>query len=100
MKMYILIKESVPTGFAVLASAHAALAAYLRWQDRPEVQAWISGPFRKVICKVSDAEFESAKRHADHLVMTESALDDQEVAIAFLPREQWPKAFQFYCLYK
>ncbi len=29
MKMYILIKESVPVSYAVLASAHASLAAYL-----------------------------------------------------------------------
>ena len=29
-----------------------------------------------------------------------SALDGQEVAIAFKPREQWPKPFRFYSLYR
>jgi hypothetical protein len=29
--MYILIKESVPPGFALVAAAHASLAAYLKF---------------------------------------------------------------------
>lgn len=100
MKMYILIRESVPTGFAVLAAAHASLAAYLRFRDAPETTEWLSGPFYKAVCKVSDAEFEKAKGFEDHVVLTESALDGQEVAIAFRPREEWPKAFRFYRLYR
>lgn len=100
MKMYILIKESVPTGFAVLASAHASLAAYLKFKDTPEVAQWLSGPFYKAVCKVSEREFEQAKTFDDHVVLTESALDGQEVAIAFKPREEWPKPFKFYRLYK
>lgn len=98
--MYILIRESVPTGFAVLASAHASLACYLQFRDAPEVAAWLAGPFSKAVCKVSDAEFERAKEVADHLVLTESALDHQEVAIAFKPRAEWPKSFKFLRLYR
>ena len=41
MKMYILIKESVPVGFAMVAAAHASLAAYLKFQDASEVQDWL-----------------------------------------------------------
>ena len=100
MKMYILIKESVPTGYGMLAAAHASLAAYLRFKDTPEVAEWLAGPFYKVICKVNDREFGAAKKHEDHVVLTESALDDQEVALAFKPRAEWPKAFKFYRLYK
>lgn len=100
MKMYILVRESVPLGFAVLAAAHASLAAYLRFRDTPEVAAWLAGPFHKVVCKVSDDEFERAKAFDDHVVLTESALDGQEVALAFKPREEWPKAFRFYRLYR
>ena len=33
VKMYILIRESVPLGFAVLAAAHSSLAAYLKFRD-------------------------------------------------------------------
>jgi hypothetical protein len=98
--MYILVRESIPVGFALLAAAHASLACYLKFRDSPEVATWIAGPFYKVICKVGDAEFEAAKACEDHVVMTESGLGGAEVAIAFRPREEWPKAFQFYRLYK
>jgi hypothetical protein len=100
MKMYILVKESLPVGFAILAAAHASLAAYLRFKDTPEVAEWLGGPFRKVICRVSDDEFEAAKKCEDNVILTESALDQQEVAIAFRPREEWPKSFKFLRLYK
>jgi len=100
MKMYILIPESVPPGFAILAAAHASLAAYLRFRERPAVTEWLAGPFRKVVCRVTDEEFEQAKQHDDHVVITESALDNAEVAIAFCPREEWPKSFRFLRLYR
>jgi hypothetical protein len=100
MKMYILIKDSVPLGFALLASAHASLAAYLRFKDAPDVAAWLEGPFYKVVCRVTEAEFETAKAFEDHVVLTESGLGGTEVAIAFRPREEWPKPFRFYRLYK
>lgn len=100
MKMYILVLESVPLGFAVLAAAHASLAAYLRFRDSQEVAEWLAGPFYKVVCKVSDEEFERAKSFDDNVVLTESGLGGQEVAIAFKPREEWPKAFKFFKLYR
>jgi hypothetical protein len=98
--MYILIRESVPTGFAVLAAVHASLAAYLKFRDAPQVAEWLAGPFYKAVCKVSDEEFERAKETPEHVVLTESALDGQEVAIAFMPRAEYPKAFRFFKLYK
>jgi peptidyl-tRNA hydrolase len=100
MKMYILIKESIPSGFAMLASAHASLACYLKFKDTSEIAEWLSGPFFKAICKVNDSEFEKAKETPDHIILTESALDNQEIAIAFKPREEWPKPFKFFRLYK
>jgi peptidyl-tRNA hydrolase len=100
MKMYILVKEHIPVGFALVAVAHASLAAYLRFQETPEVATWLAGPFLKTVCKVSDQEFEAAKAVPDAVVITESALGGQEVALAFKPREEWPKAFKFYQLYR
>lgn len=100
MKMYILIREEVPSGFALLAAAHASLACYLKFKDTTEVAEWLSGPFYKAVCKVNDKEFEKAKVFEDSIVLTESALNDQEVAIAFRPREEWPKAFRFFRLYR
>ena len=98
--MYILIKESVPLGFAVLAAAHASLAAYLKFRESAEIAQWLSGPFYKVVCRVTDVEFEKAKTIEDHVILTESGLGGQEVAIAFKPREEWPRAFKFLRLYK
>ena len=100
MKMYILVKESVPLGFAMVASAHASLAAYLKFKGTPEIVEWLAGPFHKTVCKVCDKEFENAKLVADHVVLTESALAGQEVAVAFKPREDWPAMFKFFRLYK
>lgn len=98
--MYILVRESIPVGFAILAAAHASLACYLKFRDSPEVGEWLSGPFFKVVCRVSDEEFDQAKSIEDNVVLTESALDGAEVAVAFRPRTDWPKAFRFYRLYK
>ncbi len=100
MKMYILIKRDVAPGFAVLASAHASLATYLKFKVAPEVGEWLSGPFYKTVCSVTDDEFEKAKELCDHVVITESSLDNSEVAIGFRPRENWPKSFKFFRLYK
>ncbi|MFO0821831.1 MAG: hypothetical protein U0792_01725 [Gemmataceae bacterium] len=100
LRMYILIREVVPTGFAVLAAAHASLAAYLKFKDSPEVTEWLAGPFYKTVCRVSDDDFERAKETPDHVVITESALEGQEVAIAFKPRAEYPKAFRFLKLYR
>ena len=100
MKAYILVKESVPLGLAVVAVAHASLAMYLKFQDTPEVKEWLSGPFRKVVCLANFVEFEQAKGAGDYVIMTESALDNQEVALAFKPRAEWPKSFKFLRLFK
>lgn len=100
MKMYILLKDDLSEGFAALAAAHASLAAYLKFEAHPDTQAWVSGTFYKVICKLNAAEFEKAKQFDDYVCLTESALQGAEVALAFRPREEWPKAFRFYRLYK
>lgn len=100
MKMYILLKDDLPEGFAALAAAHASLAGYLKFQEDENTQQWVKSTFYKVICKVNEKEFEKAKTFDDCIVLTESALDNKEVAIAFKPREEWPKAFKFYRLYK
>lgn len=98
--MYILVREAVPTGFAILGAAHASLAACLKFKDAPEVAEWLAGPFYKTVCRVSDAEFERAKAVEDHVLITESALDGAEVALAFRPRAEWPKMFRFMKLYR
>jgi hypothetical protein len=67
---------------------------------RPEGKGKFSGPFSKAVSKVTDEEFEQAKTCPDHVVITESALGGAEVALAFRPRQEWPKSFRFYRLYR
>ena len=100
MKMYILVRDDIPLGFAMVAAAHASLAGYLEFQHTPEVREWLGGPFFKAVCKVNLEDFEHAKQVSDHVVLTESALGNQEVAIVFKPRAEWPKMFKFFKLYR
>ncbi len=99
LKMYILVREGTPVGHAANSAAHAALATYLKFKEDEEVVQWLDGSFRKVVCRVNDKEFEKAKTAADHVVITESNLDNQEIVIGFKPREEWPKMFKFFRLY-
>lgn len=95
LKMYVLVRGSVPTGLGVNAVGHTSLATYLRFKDDPILQAWITSKhFRKVTCVVTDAQFEKAKKYPDHVIMTENAIGDAEVAIGFCPREEWPDFFK------
>lgn len=98
--MYILVKDSIPPGKAMVGVAHASLACYLKFQDDPVVKDWLEGPFYKTVCLVNDTEFKKAKSEHDHVVMTESTLDNQETVIAFRPREEYPKYFKFFRLFK
>ena len=96
MKMYILIKEEVPAKLVPVISAHSSLACYLKFKDDTEMQIWVTNIFKKVVCKVTDIEFEKAKTFEKHLVLTESAFEGKEVAIVFCQREEFPKPFKFY----
>ena len=104
-KMYILVKESVAKrdlGHSILSVAHAASAASRNWKDREDFEDWANHSFRKVLCLVTDKEFEKAKRFFNDgfQVMTESALDDEEISIVFRPREEWPSFFKFLRLWR
>lgn len=100
LKMYILVKESIPTGLGVNAVGHTSLATYLAFKDDDVMQEWVTSKhFRKVTCIVTDAQFEKAKKYPHHVIMTENALEDAEVAIGFKPRAEWPNFFRSLRLY-
>ncbi len=100
MKMYILVKDTIPQKFVPVITAHASLACYLQYQNDDDMQKWIKGVFKKVVCSVNEKEFENAKREIKNVVLTESALDNQEVCLAFCPRENYPKTFQYFTMWK
>jgi len=100
MKMYILILDDVPSGFAVNSAAHASLACYLDFKDHPNMQEWLLS-FKKVSCKVSMEELRSVMLNCDdYTVITEGALDNRWVAVAFCPRPEWPQVFKTFKLYQ
>ncbi|VTU00203.1 Uncharacterized protein OS=Cystobacter violaceus Cb vi76 GN=Q664_10090 PE=4 SV=1 [Gemmataceae bacterium] len=49
---------------------------------------------------MTDEEFARAKETEGRVVVTESALGGEEVALAFRPRSEYPKAFRFFKLYQ
>ncbi|WP_420379737.1 peptidyl-tRNA hydrolase [Gilvibacter sp.] len=100
LKMYILVKDSIPTGKAVVGVAHGSLACYLKYSNDDTLKEWLAGPFYKTVCLVSEKEFEKAKLEADHVVITESSLAYEETVLAFKPRQEYPKYFKYFPLYK
>ncbi len=98
--MYILIKDFVPDKFAPLIAAHASLACYKKYELDPDMAIWINSIFRKVVCSVNEMEFENAKKENKHIILTESALDNKVVAIAFCPRGEFSKAFKFFRMWR
>jgi peptidyl-tRNA hydrolase len=99
MKMYIVVKEDVPAKFVPVICSHASLSAYLRYQNDELVQEWLKSSFKKVVCKVSNEEFEKCKSLERSEVITESALENKEVACVLLPRPEFPKFIKFLKLY-
>jgi hypothetical protein len=106
LKLYILVKESMlqkDFGHTILSIAHAMAAGSRNWTGDPVFEDWANNSFRKVLCKVTDEQFEKAKTYFpedEFQVMTECAIDDQELTIVFKPREEWPKFFSFLSLLK
>ena len=101
MKMYILIRETVPSGIAITAAAHAAMVCERDFGNTPYFKTWKREHFFKAVCVVDENEWERAKAFDSYSVVTESKLDNAEVALVFCPREddQWPKAFKYYRLW-
>jgi peptidyl-tRNA hydrolase len=96
MKMYILVKETVPNKYVPVITAHASLACYKKFEKESEMQEWILSIFKKVVCKVNNQEFENAKNKTKNLVLTESAIQNEEVCIVFCPRQEYSKPFKFF----
>ena len=105
-KMYIFVKKSIPD-HKCLAIAHGVLMCHLKFAAKVAYLEWINNSFRKVVCEVTDNEFDDLKLEynyengdKDYVVVTESALDNKEIGIVFCPRKDWPEHFKKYPLMK
>ncbi len=95
MKMYIIVKNNIPDKLVPVITAHASLACFRKFEHNERMQTWINSIFKKVVCVVTEAEFNLLKEEPDHVLLTESALENSEVCLAFCPREEFPKKFKF-----
>ena len=98
--MYILIPDDVPTGIVPLVTAHASLSAYLRFVNDPDTIEWVTKSFKKVVVQVTREEFEESKQIERCVVITESSLDNKEVALVLMPRHVFPPQVKKYKLWK
>ena len=98
--MYIFLKDNVPDELAPVISAHASLACYKKFESNKFMQEWIKGVFKKVVCQVTEEEFVKLTKESDHLILTESRLNNQAVCIVFCPRVVYPKYFKFFKMWK
>jgi len=106
LKMYIFVKQSLPS-HKMIAVAHGVLMSHRRFHyvasereytSKTEAEAyyyeWLNYSFRKVVCEVTDEEFEELKSYEDKVIVTESGLGGMECAIVFCPRPVWPPHFK------
>lgn len=106
MKMYILVLDDVPKDLVPVICAHASLACYLnKYEDSEKIHdnfdIWLKESFKKVVCEVNEKEWNQAiDKEVDYQFITESSLENREVAIAFTPREDYHKCFKFFRKWK
>ena len=102
MKMYICIKQDTPVGMAMNAAAHASLMCHQAFSEYGEYMDWLDNSFKKVTCAVTDAEFAMLKTVDRRLVVTESRLNNAELAIVLCPRNpnEWPEFVNLLKLWK
>ena len=93
--MYIIIKEDTPDKLVPVITAHASLACYKKFETNLDMKKWINGIFKKVVCIANEIEFSKLKDEHNFVALTESSLDNNEVCLAFCPREEYPKKFKF-----
>jgi peptidyl-tRNA hydrolase len=93
MKMYICIKDDTQVGMAMNAAAHAGLMCHMKFSEDLDYLEWLDKSFKKVTCAVTPAEFAMLKELPDNLVVTESRLNNAELAIVLKPRHDndWPE---------
>lgn len=102
MKMYICIKDNTQVGMAMNAAAHAGLMCHLEFETLPAYQEWLEKSFKKVTCAVTPAEFAMLKVVPDSFLVTESRLNNAELAVVLCPRHdtEWPEFVNLLRLWK
>jgi hypothetical protein len=66
---------------------------HLACHTMPDYQEWLTKSFKKVTCAVTPAEFAMLKELDGTVIVTESRMDNAELAIVLTPRQdnEWPE---------
>jgi len=102
MKMYICIKQDTSVGMAMNAAAHAGLMCHLKFGEYDAYKDWLQKSFKKVTCSVTPAEFAMLRELDDTVIVTESRIDNAELAVVLCPRHDndWPEFVNLLKLWK
>lgn len=108
LRMYILVKDSVPDDYVPLMCSHVVMKCYRSFYCEAEwdFDTWYDEhSMAKVICRVTEQEFQQAIKEADdYIIQSETnGLDPEHLTdcvAAFVPRYEYPKCFQFFKLWK
>lgn len=98
-RLYFAVLDTVDLGHQILSVAHGTLMAHLRFSGNPEYEDWLKNSFRKCVCRVNAKEFDKLKHLDDVVVVTEMALDNQEIAVVICPRKEYPNVVKYMKLF-
>ena len=110
-RMYILVKDTVPDNYVPLMVGHAVTnlvfrSAFSNYDNNVIFGKWFyHHNMKKVICRVSEEEFQRAIAEADdYIIQSEtSGLDPDHLTdcvVAFVPRLEYPESFKYFKLWK
>lgn len=95
LRMLIVVRDDLTAPQVAVACAHASLAAWFKWGVKTNWLKWADSSFVKVIRRASAAQFEQAKKEAEHIVLTESTLEGRETCLVFDIEEEYPKFLNY-----
>jgi hypothetical protein len=98
-RLYFAVLDTVDLGHQILSVAHGMMMAHLRFNGNPEYDDWLKNSFRKCVCRVNAKEFAKLRELDDVVIVTEMALDYQEIAIVICPRKEYPNVVKYMKLF-
>lgn len=98
LAMYIIVKDTVPTGLGINACSHAGYLAAKNFKG-PVVEDWEKNSFRKRTCIVSQEQFDQCIKaiddvEGDYVLFQENDWYDEVISAAFAPRYSFPQIFK------
>jgi len=101
MKMYIAILDEFPDYMTPTLVGHSVLGAHLKFENDSDYKEWCHYPFKKVVVRVDQKEFDKIKElpkvHIGHEMHT---LNGKDSSVVVCPRKEIPKVLKFAKLWK